>query len=115
MRDLARHSGMSLSGMYYYFESKERLLYLIQKYTFTTRVERLRERLKQESDPERRIHAFILNHLQYFPANQKAMNALSHEDEALKHGFGAELARLTPDDYRIRLCLLADPNRARTL
>jgi len=26
MRDLARHSGMSLSGMYYYFESKEALV-----------------------------------------------------------------------------------------
>jgi len=30
MRDLSRESGMSLAGLYYYFESKERLLYLIQ-------------------------------------------------------------------------------------
>ena len=35
MRDLSRESGMSLAGLYYYFESKERLLYLIQKHTFT--------------------------------------------------------------------------------
>ncbi len=35
MRDLSRASGMSLSGLYYYFESKEKLLYLIQKETFT--------------------------------------------------------------------------------
>ncbi len=34
MRDLSRASGMSLAGLYYYFESKERLLYLIQKHTF---------------------------------------------------------------------------------
>jgi len=31
MRDLSRASGMSLAGLYYYFESKERLLFLIQK------------------------------------------------------------------------------------
>ncbi|MGC2794625.1 MAG: helix-turn-helix domain-containing protein, partial [Candidatus Sulfotelmatobacter sp.] len=36
MRDLSRASGMSLAGLYYYFESKERLLFLIQKHTFTT-------------------------------------------------------------------------------
>jgi len=115
MRDLARHSGMSLSGMYYYFESKERLLYLIQKYTFTTIVERLRQRLKQESDPERRIHAFILNHVQYFLANQKAMKVLSHEDEALKNGFGAEIAAIKREYYRICLGLLDEYKRARRL
>src|SRR5262249_28717423 len=62
MRDLARASGMSLSGLYYYFESKEKLLYLIQKHTFSTIVERLRARLDELSDPEQRIRAFILNH-----------------------------------------------------
>ncbi len=31
MRDLSRASGMSLAGLYYYFESKERLLFVIQK------------------------------------------------------------------------------------
>src|ERR1700722_9924673 len=39
MRDLARQSGMSLSGLYYYFESKEKLLYLIQKETFSVIVD----------------------------------------------------------------------------
>ena len=43
MRDLSRASGMSLAGLYYYFESKERLLFLIQKHTFTTIVQRLKD------------------------------------------------------------------------
>src|SRR6476619_8392534 len=51
MRDLSRASGMSLAGLYYYFESKEKLLYLIQKHSFTTIVERLQERLRQVEDP----------------------------------------------------------------
>ena len=46
MRDLSRESGMSLAGLYYYFESKERLLFLIQKHTFTTIVQRLKARLE---------------------------------------------------------------------
>src|SRR5512146_886371 len=66
MRDLSRASGMSLAGLYYYFESKEKLLYLVQKHTFETVLERLRERLADATDPEQRIRIFILNHLEYF-------------------------------------------------
>ena len=46
MRDLSRMSGMSLAGLYYYFESKEKLLYLIQKHYFTTVMKLLREQLE---------------------------------------------------------------------
>src|SRR5215469_15592284 len=94
MRDLSRASGTSLAGLYYYFESKEKLLYLIQRHTFTTIVERLRNRLAAITDPEARIRAFILNHLEYFLTNQKAMKVLSHEDEVLKNGYGAEIAAI---------------------
>src|SRR2546426_12817157 len=58
MRDLSRASGVSLSGLYYYFESKEELLYLIQKDTFSAIVARLRERLEEVSDPAERIRCF---------------------------------------------------------
>src|SRR3984893_9750492 len=73
MRELSRESGMSLAGLYYYFGSKERLLYLIQKHTFTTIVQRLKTRLQDVADPEERIRILILNHLEYFLANQAAM------------------------------------------
>jgi TetR/AcrR family transcriptional regulator, cholesterol catabolism regulator len=115
MRDLSRASGMSLAGMYYYFESKEKLLYLIQKHTFTTIVERLEERLQGTTDPEERIRIFILNHLDYFLANRKAMKVLSHEDEVLKNGFGAEIAGIKRDYYRGCVELLDDFKRAEGL
>src|ERR1700675_2970281 len=54
MRDLSRASGMSLAGLYHYFGSKERLLYLIQKHTFSTIVEELKKRLADVTDPEER-------------------------------------------------------------
>jgi len=115
MRDLARSSGMSLSGLYYYFESKEKLLYLIQKDTFSTIVDNLRERLDEVSDPEQRIRIFILNHLEYFLTNQKAMKVLSHEAEVLTNGFGSEIALLKRTYYRMCVGLLDDFKAAEKL
>jgi TetR/AcrR family transcriptional regulator, cholesterol catabolism regulator len=115
MRDLSRATGMSLAGLYYYFESKERLLFLIQKHTFTTIVARLKKRLEPVSDPEERIRVFILNHLEYFLANQAAMKVLSHEAEVLKNGFAAELAATKREYYRICVALMEQLKRERDL
>jgi AcrR family transcriptional regulator len=115
MRDLSRTSGVSLSGLYYYFESKEKLLYLIQKHTFSTIVERLRERLKDVANPEMRVRVFILNHLEYFLANQKAMKVLSHEDDVLKNGYGSEIAAIKREYYRICVGLLDELQREKGL
>lgn len=115
MRDLSRETGMSLAGLYYYFESKERLLYLIQKHTFTTVVQRLKARLEGVADPEERVRAFILNHLDYFLANQAAMKVLSHEAEVLKNGLGSEIAAIKREYYRICVGLLDDLKRERGL
>jgi TetR/AcrR family transcriptional regulator, cholesterol catabolism regulator len=115
MRDLSRASGVSLSGLYYYFKSKEELLYLIQKHTFSTIVNRLRERLNGVEDPTERVRLFILNHLEYFLANQKAMKVLSHEDDVLKNGFGAEIASIKREYYRICVDLMDDCKRKRRL
>jgi AcrR family transcriptional regulator len=115
MRDLSRVSGISLSGLYYYFDSKEKLLYLIQKHTFTTILERLRDRLDEVSDPEQRVRVFILNHLDYFLANRRAMKVLSHEDEVLKNGYGAEIAALKREYYRTCVNLLEEFKRQKGL
>jgi AcrR family transcriptional regulator len=115
MRDLSRATGMSLAGLYYYFDSKEKLLYLIQKHTFTTIVSRLRERLKSVTDPEERVRVCIQNHLEYFLANQKAMKVLSHEDEVLKNHYGAEIAAIKREYYRMCMDLLEGLKQARGL
>jgi len=113
MRDLSRATGMSLAGLYYYFQSKERLLFLIQKHTFTTIVGRLKARLDGIHDAEERMRVFVLNHLEYFLANQAAMKVLSHEDDALKNGFGSQVAAIKREYYRICVGLVDDLKRER--
>ena len=115
MRDLSRSSGMSLAGLYYYFESKEKLLYLVQRHAFSTILQQLRERLDGVSDPEQRIRVFIHNHLQYFLANLKAMTVLSHEDEALKNSLGNEIRAMKREYYGVCLGLMEDLRRQRGL
>ena len=115
MRDLSRATGMSLAGLYYYFESKERLLFLIQKHTFTTILEKLKGRLEEVTDPEQRIRIFILNHLEYFVSNQQGLKVLSHEDDSLRNGLGSEIAGIKREYYRICLGLMDDLRRRRGL
>lgn len=113
MRDLSRASGMSLAGLYYYFESKERLLYLIQKHTFETVLTELREKLELVNEPEARVRAFIENHLGYFTANRKAMTVLSHEDDTLQNSFGTEILVLKREYVKLGIELVDQLKAAR--
>jgi TetR/AcrR family transcriptional regulator, cholesterol catabolism regulator len=115
MRDLSRVSGMSLAGLYYYFESKEKLLYLIQKHTFSTVTQMLRDQLQGVDDPEQRVRIFIRNHLAYFLANMKAMKVLSHEDEALAGPLGQEIKDMKREYYRLCRGLVDEFKRERGL
>ena len=100
MRDLSRLSGMSLAGLYYYFESKEKLLYIIQHHTFTTIIERLRERLTASNDPEERIRIFVQNHVDYALAkdegNEGAVARGRCPQEQLWSGAGRNQTRVLP-------------------
>lgn len=87
VRDISRASGVSLSGLYYYFESKQHLLYLIQSATFTFVLENLKSRLAGSLDPAERLHLLVLNHMEYFLAHPNEMKVLSHEEDALEEPY----------------------------
>lgn len=84
VRDISREAGVSLSGLYYYFESKQHLLYLIQNATFTFVLESLKGRLAGTSDPAERLRLLVLNHIEYFLTHPNEMKVLSHEEDALE-------------------------------
>jgi len=83
IRDISRATGVSLSGLYYYFRSKEELLFLIMDHCFSAVLENARLLLAGETDPERRLRLFIENHLRFFVNNMKEMKVLSHEARSL--------------------------------
>ena len=83
MRDISRATKMSLSGLYYYFKSKEELLFLIQEYCFSTVIDDCHRLLTGVDDPVRRLKLLIENHLNYFVHNMSEMKVLSHEANSI--------------------------------
>jgi len=94
IRDISRATRVSLSGLYYYFESKQELLYLIQSYAFREILGRLKERLARSSDPVGRLRILIENHLDYFLRHPVEMKVLAHEDEALEEPYRRKIAEI---------------------
>lgn len=99
IRDIARATQVSLSGLYYYFQSKEELLFLIQDHAFGTLLQNLERLLDGVDDPHRKVRLLIENHLRYFINNMAEMKVLSHEAGSLSGEFrdrvNAKKRRLT--------------------
>ncbi len=103
IRDIARKTGMSLAGLYYYFSSKDELLYFIQKHCFETLLERLEQRLQSAADPEEKLRALIESHLEHFTQNVPEMKVLSHESNSLSGSYLAEINQIKRHYYKICL------------
>jgi AcrR family transcriptional regulator len=111
IRDISRATRVSLSGLYYYFESKQKLLYLIQHHTFTSVVSQLEKRLADVEDPAARLRVLIRNHLDYFMSHPVEMKVLSHEDEALERPYRKEVAAVKRRYYEIARGIFEDLRR----
>ena len=91
VRDIAAATGVSLSGLYYYFKSKDELLFLLQRHCFDTLVARVHAALNGVEEPEAQLRIVVEEHLRFFAANMAEMKVLSHEDEALSPEFRAQV------------------------
>lgn len=87
IRDISKASGVSLSGLYYYFESKDELLYLIQENVLATLLARIECAVEGILDPQDRLEALMRAHLRYFLHNMAEMKVLSHEADSLSGKF----------------------------
>lgn len=83
IRDIAREMNTSLAGLYYYFKTKEELLFLISRYSFDTVMTSLAEKLDHETDSKEKLKILVQNHLQYFVTHLDAMKVLAHESDSL--------------------------------
>jgi AcrR family transcriptional regulator len=83
MRDLARATGMSLAGMYYYVQGKDELLFVIQERCFQQVLTGATAALAEASGPVERVTRFIQHHLAFFASHMSEMKVLSHEARSL--------------------------------
>ncbi|MDQ7780399.1 MAG: TetR/AcrR family transcriptional regulator [Planctomycetota bacterium] len=83
IRRVAGEVPISLAGLYYYCKCKDELLFLIQYHTFDKLLARLKERQKDNMDPEERLLGFIENHIAYFADNMNDLKVCSNELEVL--------------------------------
>ena len=91
IRDIARGTGISLSGLYYYFQSKEELLFLIEDHALETLLAGLERAIAGVTDPREKLRLLIDNHLRFFVENMAEMKVLSHEAQSLTGEFRTNL------------------------
>ncbi len=111
IRDISRSSGVSLSGLYYYFESKQKLLYLIQIHAFSSILKRLSERLVGVDGPEDRLRVLISNHIDYFLRHPVEMKVLAHEGEVLEEPYRREVAEIKRRYYELARSIFEELRR----
>jgi AcrR family transcriptional regulator len=85
IRDIARATGMSLAGLYYYFTSKQQLLFLIADHSHTKMLESGLAALAGATDGRDRLARLIRAHLEFALQDMDRIKVLSHEIGSL-HG-----------------------------
>ena len=101
MRAVAKAAGVSLAGLYHYFDSKEQMLFLVQFRTFNSLLNLLQEKLHAVSDPLEQLRVMVHTHVSYFAANMAALKVCSHELDSLSGEAYQEANRIRRTYYDI--------------
>lgn len=101
MRTIARATGVSLAGLYHYFDGKEKMLFLIQFRAFSALLNNLREKLHGVDDPVEQLRVMVRAHVSYFVANMAALKVCSHELDSLTGTAYAETRRIRREYYEL--------------
>ena len=101
VRDVAAKGKIGLSGIYYYFESKDELLYAIQRHSFSTLVSLLKERLETCYSPEDKLKAVIDNHFQFFVKNRDEFRVCVHEMESLSGKYYKTVLKIRQEYFQL--------------
>lgn len=83
IRDVGRATGLSLAGMYFYFESKEDLLYQIQSATFAALLRQIQEAIAGASTPEARLRRIVHGYLDFYVRHTNELRVCTYQYEAL--------------------------------
>lgn len=101
VRKVAARAGIGLSGIYYYFKSKDEMLFALQEHTFSTLVSSLKQRLNSASSPEAKLRAVIENHFQFFATNMDDLKVCAHEIGSLSGVYYKKILRIRREYYKL--------------
>ncbi len=100
IRDVARETGYSLAGMYYYFENKEDLLFQIQHRTFASLLAEQEAAAAEGGTPQEILRRLVANHLAYFTRHASELKVCTFEMGSLDPDRYATIADLRRRYFR---------------
>ncbi len=101
MRTVAAATGMSLAGLYHYFDSKEKMLFLIQFRSFSSLLRHLQECLHGVEDPRDLLRVAVRAHVMQYAHNTPDLRVCAHELDSLSGNAYEEVRNLRREIYRI--------------
>jgi len=101
IRKIASQMGMSISALYYYFKSKEELLFSIQHQAFVCLIKDLEEKIINVKSAESRLYLLIENHLEFFLSRLNELTICSHEINTLSGDRYNEIEKIRRRYYNI--------------
>jgi len=108
IRAIAKEAELSQAGLYHYVESKEELLFLIQKHTFTALRNSLAARLDPDAPAVERLRTMIRNHLEFFVAHMDELRVCTFEYNRLSGENFEEISPIRRDYFRIAYSIVRD-------
>ncbi len=101
IRDVGRETGVSLPGMYYYFKSKEDLLFKIQHRTFSSLLEEQQAAFAVPELPEEKLRRLIVGHLAFYARHPNEMKVCTFELESMRGQRYEEIKQLRRRYYAL--------------
>ncbi len=115
IRDVGRELEVSLGGMYYYFASKDDLLFQIQQRTFESLLEAQECLAKEGATAGDRLRRLLVGHLAFFERHPNEMKICTYELESLKGELYDRVLTIRRRYYRLVADVVAElingPNR----
>ncbi len=108
IRKVAAKAGIGLSGIYYYFNSKDEMLFALQDYAFSTLVETLKERLETAGTPEDKLKAVIENHFNFFINNMDDLKVCVHEIGSLSGAYYKKILKIRREYFILVRSVVAE-------
>jgi AcrR family transcriptional regulator len=84
VRDIAKATGMSLGGLYHYFDNKEDLLFKILRNYMGVMLSHLEKELSSISSPKEQIAFILQRHIHFYIQYFYESKCLLHERECLR-------------------------------